>query len=784
MKKAALILCSVLLGTATAADAQQLRDKRIHSRGMLHETLYNTGEIGRAWFYGDGTDETTDPLMEWPGNSSIVIDGVRYPGQHNTIGGGVHISMNYAGDNPFGYPAANPFDLNARIYTFCGSSGQHIPLTVAGIYCFPMELERVENFPVLESGELNPEYDPDEAEEIIYTKFATNSGITVERTSRAWSYPDYDDMIIYEYTFENTGDLDGDGVSDTTATLYEVLLGVSYGIGPSMLGYQRWYGTWEYDYMYKSDARSYFDRHRWLNYTMNVGNGPRSDLRTDQDPRLKQRGAGKPDPVHFYDFAETGRAGGGLMSPQAAGFQVLFYDIENLATADETFAMNPQFLDSLQSEVDPRGFIKQPFINKVLSGNTREDKMEQHIVTFKRYSGTYTQFRADNYPPSAVGSTEDQNTEEWVGRGAFNFRQSWKSVGHYLSFGPYTLEPGEKVHLSVAEVVGYGATVDPNDVDEGGGLGEAIDEQMPWHYPPRWNDTVAMLDANGEVLEILTENYLAEFGYPDYVNSDVRTVKDVADKAWHAYSGRANDEIPYWPEEAGPDGVYAIPVPPPAPAIFTRSNEQADTEIEWGRQVEDFQHPRLTGPVDRFVVYKSPHPIGPWSVLAEVPVGSSEHMNAEGNYQAVDTDTKVGESQYYAVTSVDAEGNESGKTNLTQHQTQLGAVSREPGDELTNIHVVPNPFYVESNFGGGGSGNSQNTPTDQIGFYGLPAQCTIRIYSYAGQLVETLEHNADAYSTAYYQVSRNHQEIASGIYFYVVETPDGAAFRGKFVIIK
>lgn len=783
MKKAALFLCAMLIGTAAVSQAQQLRDKRVHSRGMLHETIYNTGEIGRAWYYRNH-DETSNPLMEWPGNSATVIDGVRYPGQHNIIGGGVHIAMNYAGQNPFGYPAANPFDLKARVFSFCGSSGQHIPLTVAGIYCFPMELERSENFPVLESGDLNPDYDPDEAEEIIYTKFATNSGITVERTSRAWSYPDYDDMIIYEYTFENTGDLNGDGVSDTTATLYEVLLGVSYGMGTSMMGYQRWYGTWEYDFMYKSDARGYWDRHRWLNYVMNVGNGPRSDLRTDQDPRLKQRGAGKPDPVHFYDFAETGRAGGGLMSPQAAGYQVLYYDVNNLADSTETFAMNPQFLDSARTVIDPRGFIKQPFINKVFSGNSRESKMEQHIVTFKRYSQVYTEWREKTYPPSLIGATEEPYSDEWVGRGEFNFRQSWKSVGHYLSFGPYTLEPGEKVHLAVAEVVGYGATEDPDDVDEGGGLGEAIDEQMRWHYPPRWNDAVAMLNAEGEVAEILTDNYLEEFGYPDYVNSDVKTVKDVADKAWFAYSGRSNDAIPYWPEENGPRGTYQVPMPPPAPAIALRSNGQAHTEIEWGPQVEQFEHPRLTGPVDRYRVSKSPHPIGPWTTITEVQPGSSDDVNAEGNYMAVDTETKVGESQYYAVTSVDAQGNESGKTNLRQHETQLGAVTHEPGDELSAIHVVPNPFYVESNFSGGGSGNSQSTPSDQIGFYGLPQQATIRIYSYAGQLVETIEHDADEYSTAYYQVSRNHQEIASGVYFYVVETPDGAAFRGKFVIIK
>ncbi len=760
MKQLAYVLTLLILfGLVTPAVGQQIRDKRIHSRGMLHETVYNTGEIGRKWFYGEGTDETVDPLMEWPSRSSAIIDGIRYPGQHNIVGGGIVIGANYEGDNLFNF--------SQRLYSYGGSSGQHIPTTVAGVYSFPMELERIENFPVLDTGELNPSYDPDEAEEIIRSKWATNAGVTVTRTSRAWSYPDYDDFIIYEYTFENTGDLDGDGVSDTTATLHEVLLGFAYGMGPSMMGFQRWYGTWEYDFMYQSDLRGFFDRHRWLNYVLKVTHGLTGDPRT----------AGAPDPVHFREYAETGKNGGGLMSPQAPGYQMLFYDTNHLAVGvDESIAFDPRVVDSIA--VDPAtGTIKQPFINKVLSGNTREDKMEGHIHTLKRYSGIYTVFRETVYPPPP--GTEDPRSDLWTGRGAFNFRQSWKAVGHYLVFGPYVLEPGEKVDYSIAELVGYGATEDPQDVDEGGGLGEAVDEQDPWHFPPRWNSEIALPNADGTVKEILTDNYVAEFGYPDYVNSDVSTVKDVADKVHQAYTG-APQALPYWPEDNPRKGVYTIPVPPPAPALLTSGNEFAHVILRWGRQVESFSHPRLTGPVNHFKVYKAEHPVGPWKEIAEIPVGDPSFLGEDDSYEVVDDQTVVGESQYYAVTSADSEGNESGKTNLTQIEAQLG-----PVQELTKVYAVPNPFFVNSGFSGGGvGGGGTSTPENQIGFYGLPEQCTIRIFSYSGQLVDTIVHDSAEYSTAWFQVSRNEQEIASGIYFFVVETPDGQVYRGKFVIIK
>ena len=91
---------------------------------------------------------------------------------------------------------------------------------------------------------------------------------------------------------------------------------------------------------------------------------------------------------------------------------------------------------------------------------------------------------------------------------------------------------------------------------------------------------------------------------------------------------------------------------------------------------------------------------------------------------------------------------------------------------------MPNPFVLKSGFTGAGEVDKK------IGFYKLPRQCTIRIFSYSGQLVETIEHNDPVYSTEWFQVTRNGQDIASGIYFYVVTTPQGEQTSGKFIVIK
>ena len=128
--------------------------------------------------------------MEWPPRSRVIIDRTVNPGQHNSFGSGIWI----AGTRPGG-----------RQYMFCGavSDGSGNPVTVAGLYSNPISIQRTENFPVLANGDLNPAYNPDEAEEIIVSRWGTPLGITVTRTSRAWSFPGYDSFIIYEYEFEN-----------------------------------------------------------------------------------------------------------------------------------------------------------------------------------------------------------------------------------------------------------------------------------------------------------------------------------------------------------------------------------------------------------------------------------------------------------------------------------------------------------------------------------------------------------------------------------------------------
>ena len=704
----------------------QLRQYELHIRGMLHETLFNTGEIGRAYHQGQAGQRTSVPLMEWPAPSWTVVDGVEYDGHHNTLGGGIWISA----DAP---------DTSVRMFAFCGASGASQPEVVVGKWSFPYSIYRVENYPVLPNGDLNPNYDPDEAEEIIYAKWGTPLGITVTRVSRAWSYPDYNDFIIYEYELENTGDRDGNPLTiESTETLYDVLVAFAYGFAPSMFAYQRKYNRWYYQDFERTNQRARFDRDRWLCYNLTVD--------------------GMPDPKYYDQWGRSGENGGGLTAPQAVGFMVLYYDSDHLAKYGETRAV----ISSSDSVIvwDENGRIKQPWINRVETSNLRATKIQEQLVVNPRKNPPYRNI--DVFGP------------DWVGRGSFNHRQTRKAVGRFIVFGPYTLRHGDKIRFAIAELAGYGAArleeTRAGLRDEGGSCGEDCGEPADSaFYPvPNWWETIAYGGPSGSAFTY-GSTYLSNYPVPSFVDSEVMTIREVADKAKEAYTGDSSPP-PYWPDKFPSKGVYKIPVPVPAPAIEVYSNSRGWNIIEWGPQVESFRHPRLQGEFSHYEVYKSKHPLGPWEML--VRVDKKDLRFFDGNrYKIIDSTVKVGEVYYYSVLSVDVNGKKSGRTNITKHETQIGAA-----DKLTKVYVVPNPLIVKSGFSGGGEANLR------IGFYNLPKECTIRIYSYSGQLINTIEHRAGTYSVAWYQVSRNNQLIAPGTYFFIVETPSGERTMGKFAI--
>jgi len=98
--------------------------------------------------------------------------------------------------------------------------------------------------------------------------------------------------------------------------------------------------------------------------------------------------------------------------------------------------------------------------------------------------------------------------------------------------------------------------------------------------------------------------------------------------------------------------------------------------------------------------------------------------------------------------------------------------------------VVPNPWR------GGAAWDltpSSSDPTGtHIDFAGLPNKpCDVRIYTLAGDLVQTLRHagGLGTGTVRWNMISRNGQDIASGVYLYAVSC-DGESKVGRFTVIR
>jgi hypothetical protein len=100
---------------------------------------------------------------------------------------------------------------------------------------------------------------------------------------------------------------------------------------------------------------------------------------------------------------------------------------------------------------------------------------------------------------------------------------------------------------------------------------------------------------------------------------------------------------------------------------------------------------------------------------------------------------------------------------------------------LGAIYAVPNPYRS------GGSrlttANYHNFPDDKIRFVNVPTNCEIRIYTVSGDLVWEYKHEGGG-NIEWDTTNRGGESVASGVYLYRVEDPDGGQVFGRLIIIR
>ncbi len=104
---------------------------------------------------------------------------------------------------------------------------------------------------------------------------------------------------------------------------------------------------------------------------------------------------------------------------------------------------------------------------------------------------------------------------------------------------------------------------------------------------------------------------------------------------------------------------------------------------------------------------------------------------------------------------------------------------------LRDIYVVPNPYVASASFEPTNPVSRSERGDRRLYFANVPQRCTIRIYTLAGELVDTIFHDgALSDGKAFWDLrTKDNMNIAYGLYIFHVESDEGTVI-GKFAVIK
>lgn len=243
--------------------------------------------------------------------------------------------------------------------------------------------------------------------------------------------------------------------------------------------------------------------------------------------------------------------------------------------------------------------------------------------------------------------------------------------------------------------------------------------------------------------------------------------------------------------------------------LSKRSSENPDADkrfYAWGWRVSTFSEKRLNERVPNGkVVATEPNLEGKPAVAFENIRGSFPTNTRQGGavrlrkvsgyYELVDGvdaggavtgDLANGTRYYYAVVGYDfGRKTKTGGDRPTAGGRNVNALQVIPlplaGSVMDDISVVPNPYKGSADWE---EWTGSGTRLGKIYFMNLPEKCTVRIYTIAGDLVRTMEHNDVTFGALGWDLTGEAGvQVASGIYVYHVDAPDYGEKIGKFAVL-
>lgn len=601
----------------------------------------------------------------------------------------------------------------------------------------------------LEGDEVAPDKIPGTADLMITSQINTSMGVTVHQKVLAWSVANHDDYIVWDWTFTNTGNIDDDAEIELPNQTLDSL----YFMRNSRL--ERW------------------DSQYW--YT-GQGEFEEDTLRLRFAYPSRRNDSGNVDDTG--DAIATGNSNytdgpGFLWNPHTVGTAILHVDKSATDATDDfdqpamTGTENSDLLWTRQVPEDMDPLTDWVNVFQVMSEGWE-------------WRGNVPRLTVETnpFPEKTIRPGHRSTRMEWAAEpGVSNIHDlSWVTYGaafHYAC-GPYTLKPGESIRIVWADGFGVihplkiwevgtdwenGECQPPEGMtfDEGAGVGLVDNMPIPYKNNP----------------DLYNHNY-NDWAKDCWVFTGIDSfIQNMNNAQWNVRNG------------------YNVPVPPPPPSIEVASQPNKIV-VSWGHEseaVSDFAGYRVYRSeglrYEGYTPGSESREHGEWKLVGDFP-GSAIH-----SYD--DTDVTRGTAYFYYVTAYDDGVSnqpdvkdtgavlESGKyLNMT---TRAAYLTREAGNSLDDIMIVPNPFNL--------SASDLQFPgePDKIMFYELPVECTIRIYTESGDLVKTIEHSGSG-DAAWGTTTMDHmttdtgQLVVSGIYIANIETPDGQSVNKKFVIIR
>ncbi|NQU28860.1 MAG: fibronectin [Candidatus Marinimicrobia bacterium] len=547
-----------------------------------------------------------------------------------------------------------------------------------------------------------------EADRVLVNEIQTSMGVKITRTIYAFSQQYHDNYFIYDYVLENNGvyNKSGDSHSQTLEGVY-LFLQYRYAVSREGCVYD---GNW----LPQSAA--------WGRNTLNdvIGETPSSPNYND----------------YFYtsdnEIMRARYSWHGLHSGAT------FNNIGGPNVKDDGHLGAAQFIGSVtlhadKSPTDASDDINQPSTTQFTGSDQDYNQFGMDQFNPVRMEKEYAQMAAGH--PARTHAEEVYNGNPSPTSTAY--ADQWGTDGGGYSqaegFGPYTLAPGEKVHIIVAEGVA------------------GLSREKCYEIGANWiNDTPDLLPDGSETTD--SDDYKNYWVY-----TGIDSLLQTFERARVNYMSGFN-----------------IPQPPPPPSFFDVTGAGDRIVLKWDSNAESHAN------FDGYKIFRAIHK--PDTTYEEIYDGTA------GINQFDDVTAIRGFDYYYYIISYD-----DGTTNDIQPGVSLtsskfytmtnspASLKRLQGQKMSDIRIVPNPYNIrakELQYG--------TSAPDRIMFLDIPGKCTIRIFTERGDLVKTIHHEDLSGDQSWNSETDSRQLVVSGLYiahFEVTEDINDAA-TGEIVFRK